>query len=148
MQKLEQDPPHGAITAAAVAHAKEALERATRLRGAGDEAHAKAADGLAREWAETGRDLARAVDAEASASDLRRKAVDAQARLVRARALVEEGIARVGRLRAQLDEEGRAAPKDRTAVEMHEGDRTPSPKAIKADSKEKPAKHPSGGETP
>jgi hypothetical protein len=151
-EKLELDAAHGPITAAAVAHAKEALERATRLRGAGDEGHAKAADGLAREWAETARDLARAADAEASASDLRRKAVDAQARLVRARALVEEGIARVGRLRAQLAEAGRAAPKDRTAVETHDGDPaarpTTPPTAKKPDSKDKPAKHPPGGEAP
>jgi hypothetical protein len=151
-QKLELDPVHGPITAAAVARAKEALERAARLRGAGDEAHAKAADGLAREWAETARDLARAADAEASASDLRRKAVDAQARLIRARALVEEGIARVGRLRAQLDEAGRAAPKDRTAVEVHDGNATPRPTprpaANKPDSKDKPAKHSGDGDTP
>jgi hypothetical protein len=151
-QELELDPVRAPITAAVVARAKEALERATRLRGAGDEAHAKAADGLAREWAETARDLARAADAEAQASDSRRKAVDAQARLVRARALVEEGIARVGRLRAQLDEASRAAPKDRTAVETHGGDPTPSlspgPTAKKADSKDKPTKRSSSGDAP
>src|SRR5271166_365523 len=93
--QLEHDPPHAPVTAEALQKAKDALERATRLRAAGDEAHAKAADGLALEWAQSGRDLARAADAEATAAELRRKAVDAQALLERTRAQVEEGIAHV-----------------------------------------------------
>jgi hypothetical protein len=119
--QLEQDAQHGPIIAVAVAHAKDALERAVRLRRAGDEWHAKAADALAREWVETARDLVRAVDAEASAVDLRRKAVDAQGRVERARALVEEAIARVGRLTAQLEEAGRA--KDNPAKRPAVGDK-------------------------
>ncbi len=106
---MEGDAPHAAVAAEALANARAALERATRLRAAGDEAHAKAADGLAREWAETGRDIARAADAEAAAAQMRRKAVDAQAHLERTRALVEEGIARVGRLTAELDQIERPA---------------------------------------
>jgi hypothetical protein len=111
--KLEQEASEAPVIATAVGRAKEALQRATQLRGAGDEAHAKAADGLAREWAETAHDLARAADAERTASELRRKAVDAQARLERSRALVEEAIARAGRLRAELEASSRAATKDR-----------------------------------
>jgi hypothetical protein len=149
LQKLEVDTAHSPITASAVVHAKEALERATRLRSVRDEAHAKAADGLALEWAETGRDLARAADAEAQASDLRRNAVEAQARLERARALVEAWIARVGRLRSELEEASRAAPKDRTAIEVHDGDRTSGRKAEPAGQKEeKRPKDPARGETP
>jgi hypothetical protein len=121
--QLEHDTAHAAVTAEAVGHAKDALERATRLRTAGDEAHAKAADGLALEWAQVARDLAKAADAEASAADLRRKAVEAQAQLERARAQVEEGIAHVGRLRAELTEAEKAPKIERTAVEMHEGDK-------------------------
>jgi chromosome segregation ATPase len=143
--KLEHDSTHAQVTAAVVAHCKDALERATRLRGSGDEAHAKAADGLAREWAETARDLSRAADAETKAADLRRKAVDAQARLERARALVEDGIARIGRLRAELDEAGRASPKDRTAVEEHDGDRAARKQT---EIKEKPVKTTPHGESP
>jgi len=123
VQQLDHDAAHHAVTAEALAQAKDALERATRLRTAGDEAHALTADGLAREWAETARDLVRASDAEAKASELRRKAMDAQAQLERSRALVEEGIARVGRLRAEIEE---AERQDRTAVEAHAGETPPA----------------------
>lgn len=119
VQQLDHDAAHHAVTAQPIAQAKDALERATRLRTAGDEAHALTADALAREWAETARDLARAADAEAKAADLRHEAMDAQAQLERSRALVEEGIARVGRLRAEIEE---AERQDRTAVEVHAGD--------------------------
>jgi hypothetical protein len=122
VMQLEHDTWHAAVTAEAVAKAKDALERATRMRVAGDEAHAKAADGVALEWAETGRDLAKAADAEAASADLRKKAVDAQAQLERTRAMVEEGIARVGRLKAQLEEAQKNPRPDRVAVEAHEGD--------------------------
>ena len=111
--KLEQDASQASVIATSIAAAKQALERATTLRGAGDERHAKTADGLAREWAETARELARAADAEAKASELRRKAVDAQAKLERSRALVEEAIARAGRLRAELEAASRGASKDK-----------------------------------
>jgi hypothetical protein len=129
VKQLEADGTHRAVTADALARAKAALERATRLRGAGDEGHAKAADGLAREWAETGRDLARAADAEATAAELRHKAVEAQAQLERTRTMVEEGITRVGRLKAELEEAERSGA-GRSAVEAHEGD-PPPPKPAK-----------------
>jgi len=117
MQKEVPEP----ATVEAVARARDALEQSTRLRAAGDEAHAKAADGLAREWAETARDLALAAAAEKQANERRRQAIQAQAQLERTRALVEEGIARLGRLRAEL-ESGVA----KTAVEVHDGDPKPS----------------------
>jgi|ERR1700690_2791402 len=145
VQALEHDPTHTTIAAALIANVKEALERATRMRGAGDESHAKAAEGLAREWADTARDLARAADAEKTAWDVRHKAQDAQARVERARALVEEGIARVGRMRAELDEAGRATP-DRKAVDAHGGDATARKNAGGKD--KKPAKTAATGETP
>jgi hypothetical protein len=125
VQQLEHDAAHAVVTADAVAAARGALERATRLRAAGDEAHAKAADGLALEWAQTARELSKAADAEATATELRRKAVDAQAQLERTRAQVEEGIAHVGRLQTQLQEAEKTGKVDRTAVEMHEGDAPP-----------------------
>jgi hypothetical protein len=111
-----------AVTAEAVERAKEAFEQATRLRAAGDEAHAKAADGLAREWAETARDLTLAAAAEKLAEDRKRQAMQAQAQLERTRALVEEGIARIGRLRAELDAASAGGPaKGKVAVEVHDG---------------------------
>ncbi len=118
---LDKDTAHGAVIAEAVGHAKDALERATRFRAVGDELHARAAEGLAREWTETARDLVKAVDAETAASDVRRKAMEAQARLERSRALVEDGITRVGRLRAELQGASGQASKDRAAVERHDG---------------------------
>jgi hypothetical protein len=138
VHQLSQDPAqneaHRAATADAVLEAKNALERATRLRVAGDEAHAKAADGLALEWAETARDVVRAVDAEAAAADLRHKALDAQAQLERSRALVEEAIASVGRLQAELDQASAhtGLGHERAAVEVHDGEPPATPAGRKA----------------
>jgi chromosome segregation ATPase len=130
IQQVEADEANRAVASDAVHRARAALDEAAKLRGAGDEAHAKAADGLAREWAETARDLTRAASAEATAADVRRKALEAQAQLERSRTLVEEGITRVGRLRAELDEAERSGPSGRKAVESHEGD-APSAKPAK-----------------
>jgi hypothetical protein len=106
------------VTAEALRHAAEATEQATRFRAAGDEGHAKAADGLAREWSETARDLGLAAAAEKLADERKRLSMQAQAKLERTRALVEEGIARLGRLRAELE----AGPsKSTVAVESHDG---------------------------
>ena len=104
LQEAEREPGRKIATAEVVAHAREALERATRFRSAGDETHAKLADGLARELAETARDLAKTVDAEKQAEGARRDAIDAGAHSERERALLEEGISRNGRLRAELEE--------------------------------------------
>lgn len=107
------------VTAEALQRAAEATEQATRFRAAGDESHAKAADGLAREWSETARDLALAAAAEKLADERKRQSMKAQAQLERTRALVEEGIARLGRLRAELE----GGPSRSTvAVESHDGE--------------------------
>ncbi len=127
-------------TADAVSRARDAIEQATRLRAAGDEAHAKAADGLAREWAETARDLALAIAAEKAAEDCKRQAMESQAQLQRTRALVEEGIAHLGRLRAEIGDAKAVA----RAVEVHEGEAKPGeakPGAAKAQAA-------AGGSTP
>ncbi len=101
---IERDPARKAVTQDHVARAREALERATRMRTAGDETHARQADLLAREWAEAAEDLARAAAAEAKAAAARSAALDAGAQAERERALLEEGIARSGRLRAVLEQ--------------------------------------------
>jgi hypothetical protein len=103
LNELANDTAHKAATAAIVQRGRDALERATRMRASGDEAHAQLADGLAREEAETGHDLVRALDAERMADDARRAATDAGTVGERERALLEEGIARNGRLRAEID---------------------------------------------
>jgi hypothetical protein len=135
--ELGKDASHQALVAEPLDLARRAIERAIRFRAVGDEAHAKAADGLAREWAEMARDLVRAADAETKAAAVRRKALDEQVQFERTRALVDEGIARVGRLKAELDEAqkttGDVKP-DRHAVEVHDGD----PKPPKGPTKKKP----------
>ena len=122
VSELERDEAHKALTADTVKKARAALERARRMRAAGDESHAKLADGLAREWAETARDLVKAADAEQSAAQARRDAIDAGAQSERERALLEEGLARNGRLRAQLDDAEREAKEtNRTATAALDG---------------------------
>lgn len=91
------------IASEMITRSRGALERATRLRAAGDEPRAKLAEGLARTWAEAARDLLKAVDVEDRAQAARRGATDAGATAERERALLEEGVAQSGRLRAQLE---------------------------------------------
>jgi hypothetical protein len=132
---LGRDAAHQAIVAEPLARARLAIERAMRFRALGDEVHARAADGLAREWAETSRDIARAADAEAKAADVRRRALEEQTQLERTRALIDEGIARIGRLKAELDEAQHTAAtdakpgakSDRRAVEVHDGEADAGP---------------------
>jgi hypothetical protein len=153
LDQLEHDPAHAPLVAGNVKRARAALERATRLRAAGDEGHARLADGLAREEAETARDLARAIDAERAADDARRGAIDAGVTGERERALLEEGIARNGRLRAQIDELGKPrteAKTSRTAA-SDAGAAAPAPDAPGApapsapSTHSKPAPHADGG---
>jgi hypothetical protein len=123
-QTAAKQPEVARAVASALAQTAQALERGRRMRVVGDETHARTADALARAWAETARDLARAVDTETRAAELRHKAVESQAQLDRAHALVEEGIAHVGRLQAEVDK-AEAAGTSRTAVERHDGAPTP-----------------------
>jgi hypothetical protein len=83
--------------------AKKALERARGARQSGDVAHAELLEGLAREWAEIARDLARAAAIEADAGALETSAAQAALRAERARALLEEAISRRGRAEAELE---------------------------------------------
>lgn len=98
-----ESAPKKEVAAEMVARSRAALERGVRLRAAGDEAHAKLADGLARTWAEAARDVIRAVAVEEKARAARLAATDAGVVAERERALLEEGIAQSGRLRAQLE---------------------------------------------
>jgi hypothetical protein len=118
-------PDSGAapVSSDALSHAKEAAERSTRLREAGDEVHAKVGDGLADEWGEAARDIELAVSAEKMAAERRREAMRAQAQLQRTRTLVEEGIARLGRIRAEL---GAAASAARASSSVDAGATAPA----------------------
>ena len=95
--------PHKAAATELVARARDATSRAEKLRRAGDESHAKLADGLARRWADAAVDVVRAVEAEERAKAKRLAAADAGASADRERALLEEGVAQKGRLRAQIE---------------------------------------------
>ncbi len=122
IQELDADTAHKALLADTLAKAKEALERGHRMRVAGDGAHGKLADAVALEWAETARDLVRAADLEKAAAVSRAGALDAGARVEREQAAVEESIARVGRLRAELEAAERDAKRDkRVATEPLDG---------------------------
>jgi hypothetical protein len=141
---LSHDALHAPVIGELLARARRQLERANGLRATYDETRARAADGAALEWAETARDVVRAVDAEAKAAEVRGKALEAQAQVTRTRALVDENTARIGRLKAELqnaDKEAKADP-DRHAVELHAGD--PEPK--KKTAEKKPAKKPAATE--
>lgn len=130
-----------------ITRSRGALERATRLRAAGDEPRAKLAEGLARTWAEAARDLLKAVDVEDRAQAARRGATDAGATAERERALLEEGVAQSGRLRAQLEAAERETKQQpaRTSTQANDPDsgaKAPSKAAPKAPASGAP---PSGG---
>jgi len=93
----------GAITRAPVEEAKRALERASGARRSGDLHHAELLEGLAREWAETARDLVRAASVEGDAGALELAAAEAGVQAERARSLLEEAVARRGRGEAELE---------------------------------------------
>jgi hypothetical protein len=96
------DPGLGHLASAPSSEARRALERARGARAAGDVRHAELLEGLAREWAETARDVLRAVEVEREASGLESTAADVATRAQRARALLEEDLARRGRAEAEL----------------------------------------------
>ncbi|HEY3593617.1 MAG TPA: hypothetical protein VGL13_07080, partial [Polyangiaceae bacterium] len=79
------------------------LERATGARLAGDVRQGELLEGLAREWAETARDLVRAAKTESEAAEVQTRAAQAAVRAERQRALLEEAIARRGRAEVELE---------------------------------------------
>ncbi len=102
--KLEATPATKALTADAVRRSRAATERARRMRAAGDEPHAKLADGVARQWALVGQALAQAAVTEKKAEQARRAAADAGDQVDRERALLEQQLAQNGRMVAELAE--------------------------------------------
>lgn len=117
--------PSKKIAKEMVDRSRAALARAATLRAAGDEPHARLADGLAKTWAEAARDVIRAVELEQKAHAARLSATDAGAVAERERALLEEGIAQTGRLRAQLEaveREGTQKPARTSAAASSNGD--------------------------
>ena len=101
--RAARDEGTAKVVAAAVENAKKSLERAHGARAANDPAHASMLDGLAKEWAETARDLERAAAAEQSARVAAKAAADATTQADRARSLLEETQARRQRAQAELE---------------------------------------------
>jgi hypothetical protein len=131
------------------ARSRAALDRANQLRASGDEAHAKLADNLARQWAEAARDAARAAVVEESAAAAQRGASDAGALADRERALLEEAIAQSGRLRAQLEatqRDGKDQPA-RTSTAAVSGDAGARPPAATKGQKDQSPKEKDAGAT-
>ncbi len=95
---LEKDPAAKDITADAVKKSRDALERATRMRASGDDTHARLAEGIAHDWAEVGKELARAADLEKRATQAHLSAQDASAQTDRERAMLEQRVAENGLL--------------------------------------------------
>jgi hypothetical protein len=110
IQALSAVPAHQKLATEPLARAKSALDRASDARVAGDHAHGSRLEGVAREWAETGRDLVRAAEAEREAQALFAKATALETKAVRGRALLEETMARRERAREKLRELEPAAP--------------------------------------
>ena len=135
LREVEASPKKD-VAAEMTTRSRGALDRAAKLRAAGDEAHARLADGLAKTWAETARDVVRAVDVEEKAQTSRRAATDAGVLADRERALLEEGIAQSGRVRAQLEaveRESKEQPARTSAAANADTDGgSPRPKAPKA----------------
>jgi hypothetical protein len=128
--------PKKTVAAEMTARAKSALERATKLRAAGDEPHARLADALARTWAEAAREAVRAAELEEKAFEARRDASDAGARADRERALLEEAVAQSGRLRAQLEgleRESKEQPARTSMMGADAGAAKPAPKPAAKD---------------
>jgi hypothetical protein len=128
-----------------VQKAKEALDRALRLRSMGDDANARLALGLARDWLDAGRDLKQTLEAEKRVAETRAKARQSEQDLAKARVELEEGVAKAGRLRSQVEtkEKERLAPKgpDPKPDAAPKGNpKAPSPSEPRKDKKEKAGK--------
>jgi hypothetical protein len=99
---LEKDPATKELTADAVKKSRAALERATRMRASGDDTHARLAEGVAHDWAEVGKELARAADLEKKATSAHFDSQDASVQMDRERAMLEQRVAENGRLVTEL----------------------------------------------
>jgi len=102
MQAVSATPANAQLAAESLANADAVLKRAGDARTAGDHEHAALLEAVALEWAQTGRDLVRAAQAEAEADELAKQAAEVEERLARARALLEQTVARRGRAKARL----------------------------------------------
>jgi hypothetical protein len=119
--RAARDPKTAAVVSSPIATAKKSIERGHGARAAGDPTHSRLLFSLAREWAETARDLERAAAAEQVADTTAKSANDAATKAERARALLEETQARRGRAAAELSKvEADAKEASRLAAEAEQ----------------------------
>jgi len=104
IRNLTAVPAHAKLASEPLDRAQKALRRGADARVAGDHAHGARLEGVGREWAETGRDLVRAAEAERQAQELYSKAAALETKVVRGRALLEETMARRERAREKLEQ--------------------------------------------
>lgn len=102
LQTLESDPHTKQLCGDPITKARFALERAHRMRVAGDDKHGRLAEGLALAWAQVGQELVRADATETRAAAAAAIASDAGTHVERERALLEQQLAENGRLQAEL----------------------------------------------
>ena len=131
VDELEKDPDKRALAREPLSKCRAALDRAARMRAAGDEAHARVADTVAQAWLDAARELVRTAEIEATSQKAQADASAAGKQVERARALVEEAMMQNGRVRAQLEAAEREAKEKespaRTTVVSDAG--APAPKA-------------------
>lgn len=85
-----------------IGEAIRAAERARGARDAGDTVHGTLLDKLAEQWANAGKTVLRAVQAERAAKKATSRLSELATKVKRAEALLHEQQARLGRLRAEL----------------------------------------------
>lgn len=116
LAQVEKDPDTKEVTAEPVRRSRDALERGRRMRAAGDEKHAKLADGLALEWARVAQDLQKTVQTERRTRDLAARSADAGTQVDRERTQLEQRLAENGRLAAEAARlEDAGTPRDASA---------------------------------
>jgi chromosome segregation ATPase len=115
---------------------RKALTRADDARAAGDEANARLLEALARDWAETGKDLGRANDAERTVFQNQSELNDADARVARAKAMLETLTQRKARAQAEVEQLAEMALTPATSSSASQHPVRPAPKgATKAPTK-------------
>lgn len=129
------------VVAAPAGKAREALERARGARVSGDALHMQQLEALALEWAETARDVLRAIGAEQVAATEQTRARELETKVERARVLLGETQARLGRAAAEL-ERAETEARDAAKAAAETEDARTAPGARKKTVERKPAKKP------
>jgi len=114
---------------------RSALSRADDARNSGDEAHAQQLENLARDWAEAGRDLGRANEAEGVAAQRQSELNEADARVARAKAMLETHAQRKARAEAEVASLAASAQAPAPSASAPQRPSRPSKPAAKAPAK-------------